>query len=80
MQRDHARRTAERERAHPAGVSDADGSAFTAHNGADGKGGGYYGSDHEANCQQAIALLRQAAESSGRFTVSAQACAPAFRS
>ena len=27
----------------PPGVSDADGSAFTAHNGADGKGGGYYG-------------------------------------
>jgi len=62
----------------PPGVSDADGSAFTAHNGADGKGGGYYGSDHEANCQQAIALLRQAAESSGRFTVSAQGVCAGF--
>ena len=40
----------------PPGISDADGSAFTSHNGADGKGGGYYGSDHEANCKQAIAL------------------------
>lgn len=46
----------------PPGISDADGSAFTSHNGADGKGGGYYGSDHEANCKQAIALLRQVAE------------------
>lgn len=62
----------------PPGVSDADGSAFTAHNGADGKGGGYYGSDHEANCKQAIALLRQAAESSGRFTVSAQGVCAGF--
>ena len=62
----------------PPGVSDADGSAFTAHNGADGKGGGYYGSDHEANCKQAIALLRQAAESSGRFTVSAQGVCVGF--
>lgn len=56
----------------PPGISDADGSAFTSHNGADGKGGGYYGSDHEANCKQAIALLQQVAESSGRFTVTAQ--------
>lgn len=62
----------------PPGVSDADGSAFTAHNGADGKGGGYYGSDYEANCKQAIALLRQAAESSGRFTVNAQGVCAGF--
>ncbi len=62
----------------PPGVSDADGSAFTAHNGADGKGGGYYGSDHEANCKQAIALLRQVAESSGRFTVNAQGVCAGF--
>ena len=62
----------------PSGVSDADGSAFIAHNGADGKGGGYYGSDHEANCKQAIALLRQAAESSGRFTVSTQGVCAGF--
>ena len=70
----------------PSGVSDADGSAFTAHNGADGKGGvtahpcGVCEAcrDHEANCQQAIALLRQAAESSGRFTVSAQGVCAGF--
>lgn len=62
----------------PPGISDADGSAFTSHNGADGKGGGYYGSDYEANCKQAIALLRQAAESSGRFTVNAQGVCAGF--
>ena len=62
----------------PPGISDADGSAFTSHNGLDGKGGGYYGSDHEANCKQAIALLRQAAESSGRFTVNAQGVCAGF--
>lgn len=62
----------------PPGISDADGSAFTSHNGADGKGGGYYGSDYEANCKQAIALLRQVAESSGRFTVNAQGVCAGF--
>lgn len=62
----------------PPGISDADGSAFTSHNGADGMGGGYYGSDHEANCKQAIALLRQVAESSGRFTVNAQGVCAGF--
>ena len=62
----------------PPGISDADGSAFTSHNGADGKGGGYYGSDHEASCKQAIALLRQVAESSGRFTVNAQGVCAGF--
>ena len=62
----------------PPGITDADGSAFTAHNGVDGKGGGYYGSDYEANCKQAIALLRQAAESSGRFTVNAQGVCAGF--
>ena len=62
----------------PPGITDADGSAFTAHNGVDGKGSGYYGSDYEANCKQAIALLRQAAESSGRFTVNAQGVCAGF--
>lgn len=62
----------------PPGISDADGSAFTAHNGADGKGGGYYSEDHEVNCKQAVALLRQVAESSGRFTVSAQGVCAGF--
>ena len=62
----------------PPGISDADGSAFTAHNGADGDGAGYYGTDYAANCKQAIALLQQAAESSGRFTVNAQGVCAGF--
>lgn len=62
----------------PPGISDADGSAFVAHNGTDGKGGGYYSEDHEANCKQAVALLRQVAESSGRFTVNAQGVCAGF--
>lgn len=37
----------------PPGISDADGSDFAAHNGADGKGEGYYSADYAANCQQA---------------------------
>lgn len=63
----------------PPGISDADGSAFTAHNGVDGKGGGYYGTDdYAANCKQAVALLQQVAESSGRFTVNAQGVCAGF--
>lgn len=62
----------------PPGISDADGSDFAAHNGADGNGTGYYSADYAANCQQAVALLRQAAESSGRFTVNAQGVCAGF--
>ena len=62
----------------PPGVSDADGSDFAAHNGVDGNGAGYYSADYAANCQQAVALLRQAAESSGRFTVNAQGVCAGF--
>ena len=62
----------------PPGISDADGSDFAAHNGADGNGAGYYSADYAANCQQAVALLRQAAESSGRFTVNAQGVCAGF--
>ena len=62
----------------PPGISDADGSDFAAHNGVDGKGEGYYSADYAANCQQAVALLRQAAESSGRFTVNAQGVCAGF--
>lgn len=57
----------------PDGITDADGSAFASHNGANGDGGGYYSvavADYEANCQQAIKLLKAAAKSSGKFTVS----------
>ena len=62
----------------PPGISDADGSDFAAHNGADGNGAGYYSADYAANCQQAVALLRQAAESSGRFTGNAQGVCAGF--
>ena len=57
----------------PDGITDADGSAFAAHNGPDGKGGGYYPADsesYEANCRKAIELLQAAADSSKKFTVS----------
>lgn len=57
----------------PDGITDADGSLFTAHNGPAGKGGGYYGvaaEDHAENCRQAIKLLRAVADSSKKFTVS----------
>ncbi len=57
----------------PEGITDADGSLFTAHNGPDGKGGGYYSAapdDYAENCKQALKLLRAVADSSGKFTVS----------
>ena len=62
----------------PPGISDADGSAFTSPNGADGKGGGYYGSAHEARCNHAIALLPPVAATSRRFTVNAQGVCAGF--
>ena len=52
----------------PPGISDADGSDFAAHNGADGNGTGYYSADYAANCQQAVTLLRQAADTMEDFT------------
>jgi oligopeptide transport system substrate-binding protein len=57
----------------PAGMTDADGTDFAAHNGLDGMGGGYFSTDAEdyaANCEQAVELLRGVAESSGKFEVS----------
>ncbi len=57
----------------PDGITDADGTRFAAHNGPDGKGGGYFSAaadDHAANCKQAIKLLRAVADSSGKYTVS----------
>lgn len=57
----------------PAGLTDADGTAFSAHNGYAGEGGGYFSvsrKDYEANCRRAVELLRDAAKSSGAFTVS----------
>lgn len=65
----------------PAGVSDADGSDFAGRNGPDGKGGGYYSTaaeDYEANCAKAVALLREAAASSGLFTVNGEGVCSGF--
>lgn len=65
----------------PIGISDANGSEFTARNGADGAGGGYFSTaaaDYEANCAEAVSLLRQVAESSGAFTVSEQGVCSEF--
>ena len=57
----------------PDGITDADGSLFTAHNGPDGKGGGYFKAsteDYSENVKQALKLLRAVADSSKKFTVS----------
>ena len=57
----------------PDGITDADGSSFASHNGPKGDGSGYYAvgvADYEDNCKQAIKLLKAAAKSSGKFTVS----------
>lgn len=54
----------------PSGMTDADGTDFASHNGPDGKGGGYLGTDYKANCDRAAELLRSVAVSSGAFTVS----------
>lgn len=65
----------------PSGVSDAGGSDFTARNGPDGAGGGYFSTaaaDYEANCAEAVSLLRAVAESSGAFTVSEQGVCSGF--
>lgn len=65
----------------PSGISDANGRDFTARNGADGAGGGYFSTavaDYEANCAEAVSLLRQVAASSGAFTVSEQGVCSGF--
>lgn len=65
----------------PSGISDATGSDFTARNGADGAGGGYFSTaaaDYDANCAEAVSLLRQVAASSGAFTVSEQGVCSGF--
>lgn len=65
----------------PTGISDANGSDFAARNGVDGAGGGYFSTaaaDYEANCAEAVLLLRQVAESSGAFTISEQGVCSGF--
>ena len=57
----------------PAGMTDADGTDFAAHNGPEGKGGGYFSTEadaYQANCDRAVKLLRGVAASSGKFSVS----------
>lgn len=57
----------------PEGMTDADGTSFSAHNGADGQGSGYFSvdpADYDKNCEQAVELLRSVAKSSGAFKVS----------
>mgnify|MGYP000845307718 FL=1 len=56
----------------PMGLTEPDGSEYIEHNGPKGDGAGYYSvdpADYEKNTQEAIALLREVAESSGKFTV-----------
>lgn len=57
----------------PDGITDVDGSDFAAHNGPKADGSGYYSTDvadYEDNCKQAIKLLKAAAKSSGKFSIS----------
>ncbi|HCX61813.1 MAG TPA: hypothetical protein DHU59_05175, partial [Clostridiales bacterium] len=54
------------------GLTEPDGTEYIANNGPDRDGSGYYSvdiDDYEANTAEAIELLKQAAESSGKFTV-----------
>jgi len=57
----------------PIGLTEPDGKTeFVAKNGPNGDGAGYYSvdpDDYEANTEEAVALLREVAESSGKFTV-----------
>lgn len=65
----------------PTGISDANGSDFTARNGPSGAGGGYYSTDpadYDTNCAKAVSLLREVAASSGAFTVSEQGVCSGF--
>ena len=57
----------------PAGMTDSDGTDFSARNGVDGAGGGYFSvraEDSERNSAAAVELLRSVAKSSGKFKVS----------
>lgn len=57
----------------PDGITDADGSLFSARNGPDGRGGGYYSvktEDYADNCKEALKLLRAVADASSQFIVS----------
>lgn len=56
----------------PMGMTEPDGSEFVENNGPDRDGSGYFSvakSAYETNCAQAVALFREVAQSSHRFTV-----------
>jgi oligopeptide transport system substrate-binding protein len=57
----------------PMGLTEPDGKTeYIAKNGPNGDGAGYYSvdpDDYEKNCEEAVALLREVAESTGLFTV-----------
>lgn len=54
------------------GLTEPDGKQFIEKNGPNGDGAGYYSvadEDYQANCDAAVALLKEVAASSGKFTV-----------
>ena len=54
------------------GLTEPDGKEFIAKNGPDRDGSGYYSvadADYQKNCDEAVALLKEVAASSGKFTV-----------
>lgn len=54
------------------GLTEPDNTEYISHNGYNHDGTGYYSvaaEDYEANCAQAVALLKEVATSSGKFTV-----------
>ncbi len=57
------------------GLTEPDGAEYISKNGPDRDGKGYYSvaaEDFAANCDQAVALFKEVADSSGKFTVSAE--------
>ena len=56
------------------GLTEPDGTEFISKNGPNGDGAGYFSvaaADYAANCTEAVALLKEVATSSGKFTVGA---------
>lgn len=56
----------------PMGLTEPDGSEYISKNGPDGDGKGYFSvdaDDYSSNCDKAVALLKEVAASSGKFTV-----------
>lgn len=58
----------------PIGLTEPDGTEFVANNGPNGDGAGYYSvkpEDYEKNTTEAIALLKEVADATGKYTVDA---------